>query len=339
MGPRTWTLARLMHPRSVHRLSKRLVLAVLFSVLLPSSAWAKPSVLLFPAIGRPTQVTISGRALKKETSQKGPALKRNLKRLLASNWEGAPVEVRFAGRVLQTTSGHDGEFQVTFPAPASSPFAVGERSAEATIPGASASVRVEVISDEGPFFVVSDFDDTVAVSNVTSEAGLIESGLLEDAYTQPVVPGMAAFYRCLRGERDPQPGFAFVSGTPAQYSPRMEAFLAGHAFPFAGLYLRNLGPKTLSGYKEPMLRRLLFQFPQKVVLVGDSGEKDPEVYAEIRREFPDRVAAIFIRCVWEKTAPERFEGMFVFDEVVDAAREAVAKGFVSQACFEREFGS
>jgi phosphatidate phosphatase APP1 len=330
-----------MHPRSVSRVSKGLFVAALRVVLVlaPSSGLAKPGILLFPAIGRPTHVIISGRTLREEQGDKGSPLKRNLKRLAARNWEDAPIEVRFAGRVLRIASGEDGEFEAAFPAPAGSPFPLGERTAEVTIPGASGTARVEIISDEAPFFVISDFDDTVAVSNVTSEVGLVRSGLLEDAYTQPVVPGMAAFFRCLRGDKDPQPGFAFVSGTPVQYSRRMEDFLAGHAFPSAGLYLRNVGPRTLSGYKEPTLRRLLFQLPQKAILVGDSGEKDPEVYAEIRREFPDRVAAIFIRQVGEKTAPKRFEGMFLFEQAEDAAREAVAKGFMSQACLDREFGS
>jgi phosphatidate phosphatase APP1 len=40
------------------------------------------------------------------------------------------------------------------------------------------------------------------------------------------------------------------------------------------------------------------RFPKRhFVLVGDSGEKDPEIYARILSEFPERVEAIFIRDV------------------------------------------
>ena len=31
------------------------------------------------------------------------------------------------------------------------------------------------------------------------------------------------------------------------------------------------------------------------VLIGDSGEKDPEIYADIVRAYPDRILAVYIR--------------------------------------------
>jgi hypothetical protein len=108
-------------------------------------------------------------------------------------------------------------------------------------------------------------------------------------------------------------------------------------FPLSALVGRQLGPGTLKGYKEPAIRKLLSSFPQRVVLVGDSGERDPEVYALIRREFPERVAAIFIDDVGRSGEPGRFEDMVLFARPADAAKAAAAWGLVRTECVDRAF--
>src|SRR5437762_1992228 len=82
-------------------------------VLAAASAWADAAVLLFPAVGTPNQVTISGRVLKHAGTGGSSTFSKNLRRLTSSNWEGAPVIVRFAGREAEVKSGHDGNFSVT----------------------------------------------------------------------------------------------------------------------------------------------------------------------------------------------------------------------------------
>ena len=133
------------------------------------------------------------------------------------------------------------------------------------------------------------------------------------------------------------PAFALVSGSPVQYVPRIATFLTRNAFPSFGMYLRDLGPGTLSNYKQPAIRRLMSQFPQPVVLVGDSGEKDPEVYEQIREEFPGRVKAIYIRDAGHTEDPERFTDMVLFKEAREAAAQAVKSGMADAACVSAAF--
>ena len=61
--------------------------------------------------------------------------------------------------------------------------------------------------------------------------------------------------------------------------------------------LRELhpNPDVIFRHKVAKIRALLKQLPNTVVLVGDSAEQDPEVYAEIVKACPDRVAAVYIR--------------------------------------------
>jgi phosphatidate phosphatase APP1 len=66
--------------------------------------------------------------------------------------------------------------------------------------------------------------------------------------------------------------------------------------------------------KMAQITTLLQHFPRRqFILIGDSGEKDPEVFAEIRRQFASRLAGIWIRDVVNAAElhPERLEGMTV----------------------------
>ncbi|MFT3706610.1 MAG: DUF2183 domain-containing protein [Archangium sp.] len=311
--------------------------AIIVVALLSLPAWARPAVLLFPAVGTPSSVTLSGRVLKHEPGSGSTALSKNLRSLTSSNWEGAKVELRYAGRTASAVSGHDGNFSVTLSG-SEMPFNVGFDTAEAHVDGADVGIAtVNVVSTKAPFFVVSDFDDTLAVTNVVSGAGMLKAALTEDATTQPVVEGMSDFYACLEEDKTDRPGFALVSGSPAQYVHRVRDFLTGHKFPVFGVYLRDLGPGTLSNYKQPVIRALLKELPNAAVLVGDSGEHDPEVYSQMRLEFPERVKAIYIRDAGHATDAKRFTDMFLFKKPVEAALDAVKKGLASKTCVDQRF--
>jgi phosphatidate phosphatase APP1 len=310
---------------------------VALALALTQPALAGAGLLLFPAVGTPRQLTVSGRVLKDAPTGGSSTFSKNLRRLAASNWEGAPVEVGFGDQRAQVVSGRDGNFQVTFAAPPKAPFSVGSAFAEAHVSGVGAQAQVQIVSDDAPFLLISDFDDTVAITNVIRRRSLLSSALFKDEETQPAVPGMAALYQCLLAEKKAAPGLAVVSGSPVQFAPRIVAFLRKNGFPFAALYLRDLGPSTLSGYKQPVIRALLQQLPHPVVLVGDSGEHDPEVYAHLRAEFPGRVQRIYIRDAGRAQDAARFPDMLLFQTPAEAARDAQERGLVSAECAARAF--
>lgn len=312
----------------------RTALLVLALAATPSSA--APAVLLLPALGGPDAVTLQGRVLAAAPHGSSP-LSRNLRSLTASNLKGARVELSFLGAEAQVTSDEGGNFQATLTPPKGRHFPAGRQEAQALVMGTRVTARVEVLSDAVPFLVISDFDDTLAVSEVTHPDKLLTNALLREGDTQLAVSGMAGFYGCL-GTPGQAPAFALVSGSPVQFLPRVSTFLAKNGFPPGfGLYLRDLGPGTLSGYKQPILRELLRRFSLPVVLVGDSGEKDPEVYAQIRDEFPGRVRAIYIRDAGHAENAARFKDMLLFKDPSAAAQEAVRVGLASSACVTTTF--
>lgn len=317
-----------------------LLLALLLPALLPAAAGAAPAVFLAPGLGSPREVVVVGRVYREAPTAGSSTLARNLRRLAAPGWVGAPVAVSLGGVRVEVTSGADGDFEARLPAPPGAPFRPGLHAVSAQVPGGRpARAAADVVDDAAPFLLVSDFDDTLAQSHVLDARALVASALLRDADTQPAVEGMADFYRCLRTGRrgGPPPGFALVSGSPVQYGPRILRFLARHGFPHFGLALRRLSPATLRGYKQPRIRDLLGLVRAPAVLVGDSGEHDPEVYAEVRAAAPGRVLAVYIRDVGRSQDPARFEGMVLFREPAEAAWDAAARGLASEACVRAAF--
>lgn len=98
--------------------------------------------------------------------------------------------------------------------------------------------------------------------------------------------------------------------------PALAEFLQAHAFPPGTVHLRSVdvdreilaaGTGTRL-HKLAVISQLLGDFAQRrFVLVGDSGEQDPEIYGELARAYRGRVVAILIRNVTgEPAEAERY---------------------------------
>ncbi len=161
--------------------------------------------------------------------------------------------------------------------------------------------QVQLIGERG-LSVISDIDDTIKVSNVLDKKELIASTFEREFRA---VDGMARLYRRLerRGAV-----FHYVSGSPWQLYPGLGEFRARAGFPFGSFHLRPFRLKDSTffefvkadqlPYKRGVIQEILRDFPlRQFIFIGDSGEKDPEVYASLARENPGRVRAILIRDV------------------------------------------
>jgi len=294
-------------------------------------------VVLAPSLGSTRSVLVTGRVLRERVPLEGSPLSRNLRNLFAPTWRGAPVHVFALGRQTEVRSVQRGKFEWELKSDPEAPFVPGVYPVIAHVAGERVRSTVQVISDQAPFVVLSDFDDTVAQSHVLDKPRLIANALLKDGRTQDAVPGMSNWYRCLLGEKSSVPGLAFVSGSPVQFQWRVATFLRLNQFPPAALYLRTLTLSTLHGYKEPVFERLLETVRNPVLLVGDSGEKDPEIYAELSRRHPERIVRIYIRDAGRTEDASRFKGMVLFKEASQAALDSLERGYISSACYEREF--
>ncbi len=160
--------------------------------------------------------------------------------------------------------------------------------------------RVQLIAEQG-VSVISDFDDTIKISNVTSKKELLR-GLFFDDYHP--APGMPEFYLQLANAGV---SFHYVSASPIQLYPSIAPFLDKY-YPFGCLTQRHfyVADKSFINffrssmqYKIETVSQLIERYPQRrFILIGDSGEKDPEVYCQIAKQYPDQVSDILIREVF-----------------------------------------
>lgn len=169
--------------------------------------------------------------------------------------------------------------------------------------------RVRVPHPEAAFGVISDIDDTVLRTGATSLLAMARMTFLHNARTRLPFAGVAAFYRALErgrggtGRRVPNPVF-YVSSSPWNLYDFIEDFLELNDLPAGPLLLRDLGIDEAkfirSGHDHKLdeISWILAAYPElPFVLVGDSGQDDPEIYRQVVERSPGRVRAIYIRDV------------------------------------------
>lgn len=260
--------------------------------------------------GTPTDIELTGRVLlPRATSpaQKGDPRWRNfsniLRRLFSREVGGVQVTGILDGVKATATSDLDGYFTLRFRPDA--PLPGGWHEAALSIDGregATSRARVQ-ITHHPRFGIISDLDDTVLQSDVTSVPRMLTTVLTGNARTRMPFPGVGALYRALTsddGERNP---IFYVSSSPWNFFDLLWQFLDYRRIPLGPLFLRNWGADLLKGhggYKHGVIEAILQKFPHlNFVLVGDSGEKDPEIYTEIVKQHPGRILAVYIRDVTE----------------------------------------
>ena len=96
-----------------------------------------------------------------------------------------------------------------------------------------------------------------------------------------------------------------------------------------------LQPWISQSEKVEDISRIINSRPElSFVLFGDSSYRDPEVYAEIMRRFPGRIAAVLIHRV-NNVNYNRVNGMFVYEEMYEAALQLFRHGIISEAAIWR----
>jgi phosphatidate phosphatase APP1 len=247
---------------------------------------------------------------------------RRINLLLADNERGYRIRVTAAGvtATLGPTSpnGHAiGTLEV--PAGALGPRRDGTITLRATVSNArrstaAAEAPVTLVGPEG-ISIISDIDDTVKITGVTDRATLWRTTFFAPF---EVVPGIADLYRRLAADGRP---VHYVSSSPWHLYEPLHEFLVASGLPVADLALKmiRLKDRTIfditkggSATKPQAILPLLLRFPsRRFILIGDSGEEDPEIYADLLRRYPDRIERVWIRNVTRATATDaRFAKLF-----------------------------
>ncbi|MCP5096333.1 MAG: DUF2183 domain-containing protein [Chloroflexi bacterium] len=212
--------------------------------------------------------------------------------------------------------------------------------------------HVLVPPETAVFGIISDIDDTVLQSSATKYLEAARLLFLQNARTRLPFDGVASFYKAMQaGVGNQQNPIFYVSSSPWNIYTLLTDFFMFNDIPAGPLLLKDYGLNTeqffSSGHRKHKLAQIdavLTTYPNlPFVLIGDSGQKDPEIYAEVVQKFPDRIKAIYIRDVSNDTRDktvldlakslQKTHGieMVYTEDSVTAAQHAAQIGLITQS--------
>ncbi len=192
--------------------------------------------------------------------------------------------------------------------------------------------EIFIPSQDAKFGIVSDIDDTIIHTGLTSRFKwqVLKNTVFKRAEKRIPLDGAAEFYHKLvkgKSGSESNPLF-YVSHGPWNLYRYLEVFLEVNDFPKGPILLRDfvnpiakkINPKKYfieRPQKHTEILNILKTYPQlNFILIGDSGERDADIYLEIAEEHPERILAIYMRSVNHKKKMLRVKGLFKDYEIV-----------------------
>lgn len=265
----------------------------------------------FLAFGNGRELFVKGRVIS-AYKQSRPRSKNNwLKNLFAAirrysvtTLPDVKVSIVLGERELIVQTNQEGVFEAMVPDPGE----LVDQVAFQLDPTPGLKVK-DAVMDIQRYFVdraiISDIDDTILISHSTAVGKKFWLSVSKNAYTRRPFPGVSDFYQKLT-HWGKYPIF-YVSSSDWSLFDLIRDFLRFRKIPGGPILLKdhhvNLKNIWKSGigshdHKVEKIRLLFSMFPDvSWILIGDSGQRDPEIYHQISMEYPGRILAVVIRVV------------------------------------------
>jgi phosphatidate phosphatase APP1 len=280
-------------------------------------------ILPYRGYGKPDLLYLKGRVLEERdiaAAGDNDTIWDNLvnmyKRFKSNEIPHARLSLRFQGIEQQVQTDMEGYFEVwvepSEPLPAGSQWVTLElellHPQREGYPPVRAEGQILLPPPSAQFGVISDIDDTVLQTGATDLLRMARTVFLGNARTRLPFPGVAAFYRALTGEAcgiDINPLF-FISSSPWNMYDLLEQFFQIENIPQGHvLFLRDWGiseneflPIRHKDFKLKKIQQIMDFYPDlPFILIGDSGQEDPEIYHAMIQKYPQRIPAVYIRNV------------------------------------------
>ncbi|MDZ7853671.1 MAG: phosphatase domain-containing protein [Halomonas sp.] len=244
-----------------------------------------------------------------------------VRRITRRGQANATVEVRLGEDSATVTTDHDGYFHIQLPLSGNLPKEECWHHADLQVRARKetpvrTTTEVFIPVPETDLLVISDIDDTVMYTGVAHKLGMLYRLFVEKPHRRTAFPGVASLYQALHRGADEQGQrpILYVSRGPWAIYEVLETFFQLNRIPVGpilflrewGLSLRHPWPRRAEDHKQAVITRMLALFEGiPCILVGDSGQHDPEVYKRIVEEHPGRIEEIYIRRVDDKPDRER----------------------------------
>jgi hypothetical protein len=142
------------------------------------------------------------------------------------------------------------------------------------------------LSSQAAITIVSDLDDTIKITEAR--------GVPTDFLRGMVYTGMPEFFQSAAEYSD---SLFVISASPSILSHKVKETLKKKGIVFNGVILRSNLTEDKFTYKVREIKRLMNASSDDFLFFGDDLGKDPEVYAEMKRLYPNRVLGIYIHVV------------------------------------------
>lgn len=265
---------------------------------------------------------------------------------------GVDLEAEFQGHTIRVTTDEEGYFEIKLPVEG------------AEIPEGWHPVRLKLLHDllgratevvalgdvyfpapNADYGIISDIDDTILTTGAARLWEMLKVTFTQNAHTRIPFAGVSEFYDALRKGSDyilSNPVF-YVSSSPWNIYDFLMEFLDAHQIPKGPLMLRDLGlsrDQLIAGshrdHKLKQIKHILEAFRDlRFILIGDSGQEDPQIYFEIVQKYPGRILTVYIRDVSGADLSDLADEysavggeLILVKDTTEAAAHALSKGWI-----------
>jgi phosphatidate phosphatase APP1 len=280
-----------------------------------------PVIHAFTSYGSTKSVRVLGRAVIAKRYDSPLSIYRGIKSLFVANVSNVEVEARIEGKIVprKIRTDHNGyidsSFRLNLPA--------GERQISFSLKdelyykaqqdSELSKGKILVYPTTSTIGIISDLDDTIIKSDLIGWVRAIWLTLFSNPREREAVQGMNRFLKAIQDQVS-NAKFFYVSTTAWNMSYYIKRFLVANGFPFGPLVLRDWGPEGDQGFtsgvehKLTSIKSLFKRFPQtQWILIGDNGQEDGRIYAQILNTFPNKIRAVFIRQIRKNKLDKNLE--------------------------------
>ena len=325
-------------------------------------------IMPYRGYGTPEWIYLKGRVLESEgiapRAKEDGVLKNALnmyRRFETDEIPHAKVKIRIGDQQQVLEANQEGFFETELtmqsPLEADSLWQTVDQELLAPSPPKKSSVtatgEVIIVSESAKFGVISDIDDTIVYTAANDLFKMIRIAYLGNEHSRRLFEGVDSFYKALQqGKGSEGNPIFYVSSSPWNMYDLFDKFMNINDVPNGPILLRDieLSPDNLlsfnhQGHKREQIDPIFQRFPNlPFILIGDSGQKDAEIYSRMIEDYPGRILAIYIRDALPENKARKKEieaiaqtvrtagvEFLLFSETSSAARHAADQGWITAA--------
>lgn len=291
-----------------------------------------PVILPYTVYGNRSKIYITG-AIIEEKGLSGPDIENNIwknflamiKRYSGDEIAGVRLRIEFQGIEEIVMTNKKGLFHTVMPCTAEADSLNPNESVKFIMIDEvvenqgviETTANVHFVDEQCDFNIISDIDDTIMISHSTSFFKKMRLMMFKNAHSRKPFDGIEEFYNSLiKSNNNFRRSIFYVSGSEWNLYDLLVDFIRYWHIPEGPILLSEMKTSLLHlfrsekkvGDKLGRIQELFEVFSdQKFILIGDSGQKDPELYLEISKMFPSRMVLIYIRYIGNKKHNKRLE--------------------------------